>query len=113
MAAPAIDRTARRANDAWRERRRRATQLADRHPYARDTLRLYARLLVAQENAYARALVDQPVLESLAEYVTQRVAPAVVVAVETAGIAALSAAAWPWLRQRAEADVASWLAGAE
>jgi FdhE protein len=113
MTVPALGPAAQRGADLWRKRRHRAVQLAERLPYARETLDLYQRLLAAQEPAHARALADRPPLAQLAEYVVRRVAPAVVVAVESAGIADLTAAGRPWLGEDAPRDVRGWLAGAE
>src|SRR5262245_3932576 len=94
----------------WQRRRRRAAKLAARHAYARETLDLYQLLLGVQEPAHARALVHRPAPARLAEYAARWVAPDVVVAVESAGIATLAASAGPWLRERAEIDVGHWLA---
>src|SRR5204862_6790086 len=86
-------------------------RLAERHAYARQTLGLYVRLLAVQGPAHAQALDGGVARERIAEHAVARVAPAVIAAVESAGIETLAAAARPWLRDDGARDVARWLAG--
>ncbi len=95
----------------WGSRRRRATELQARWPYAGEMLRLYAALVDAQERSYASALDDRPERERLASYVVERVMPEIVRETLAAGPPALAAS----VRDRVaggglEESVRRWLA---
>ena len=62
----------------WTERRRRARELIDRHPFAADQLRLYLALLDVQEPAFHGAHGDPPPAAAIPGYVADRVLPRVV-----------------------------------
>jgi formate dehydrogenase maturation protein FdhE len=96
----------------WGERRRRATRLQERWPYAGEMLRLYASLLDAQERAYVAALDDQPRRERLAAYVADRVMGNIVEETLAAGPAALvEAARERFARGGLDQSVRRWLDG--
>jgi FdhE protein len=69
----------------WGGRRRRATELVERWPFAGEMLRLYAALLDAQARGGAAALDDRPRRERLASYVVERVMPDILQATFAAG----------------------------
>jgi len=100
------------ALESWARRRRRATQLAARHPFAAALLRLYVALLDVQEPVFLRALDDRPDPDALAWYVQGHVLNDVAKATTMAGPPALAAAVAERLRDDdATAFVARWLAG--
>jgi len=73
------------ATEAWARRRRRVRQLAGRHSFAGELLRLYEALLDVQEPAFLRARDDQPEPVRLAAYVADRVVGEIGEATMTAG----------------------------
>ncbi|HEV8228931.1 MAG TPA: hypothetical protein VGQ86_03155, partial [Candidatus Limnocylindria bacterium] len=77
----------------YAERRRRAEELAVRHDFAREPLRLYLALLDAQERAYERARADRPTVEELVAYVVRDSLPDVMGAATSAGTEQLREAA--------------------
>ena len=77
--------------EAWARRRRRARQLAERHAFAADMLRLYEALLDVQEPAFLRARDDRPEPARLGGYVAGRVMREIADATAAAGPPALSA----------------------
>lgn len=109
----------------WGGRRRRATELVERWPFAGQMLRLYAALLGAQERGWAAALDDRPGRDRLASYVAERVMPDVLEETLAAGPPALvesvraRAAAGGldesvrrWLADEAQAPIDDYLARA-
>lgn len=65
------------AVEVWEERRRRALQLADRHPHAAEILGLYAALCEASGPLADRAREDRPERARLAAYVAEQALPGV------------------------------------
>ena len=99
------------ATEAWARRRRRARQLIERHPYARDLLRLYEALLDVQEPVFLSAWDDRPDPAGLAVYAARGLAE-IAEATQAAGPRALAAAVGERLREAQPAQLISrWLAG--
>jgi formate dehydrogenase maturation protein FdhE len=99
------------ATEAWARRRRRARQLAERHAFAADLLRLYEALLDVQEPAYLRARDDRPEPARLGGYIAGRIMKEVADATATAGPPALAAAVRDRLHDEPAGFVNRWLAG--
>ena len=100
------------AMEAWARRRRRARDLAGRHSFASEMLRLYEALLDVQERAFLRALDDRPEPATLAAYVSEHVIADVAEATVKAGPPALGVAVGDRLRDgQPDGLVAAWLAG--
>ena len=100
------------ATEAWARRRRRVRQLAGRHSFAGELLRLYEALLDVQEPAFLRARDDQPEPVRLAAYVADRVVGEIGEATMTAGPPALAAAVRDRLRDGTRAEfLTRWLVG--
>ena len=100
------------AIEAWARRRRRARQLADRHAFVAEPLRLYEALLDVQERAFFRARDDEPAPAGVPRYVADRVVGEVVEVTAQAGPAMLAAALAARLREHDGGElVAAWLAG--
>jgi formate dehydrogenase accessory protein FdhE len=97
---------------SYADRRRRATELAERYDFAREPLALYGAVAEAQERAFERAGVDRPGVDGLAAYVVRAALPDVMSAVMTAGTETLREAV---LLRFHEGDlehmVTSWLRG--
>ena len=96
----------------YAERRRRATELAERYEFAREPLTLFAAVAEAQERAFERARADRPSVEGLASYVVRVALPEVMGAVMSSGTETLREAV---LLRFHEGDlermVQSWLRG--
>jgi formate dehydrogenase maturation protein FdhE len=98
--------------EAWARRRRRARQLAERHAFAGEMLRLYGVLLDVQERAFLKTLDDRPEPGTLTEYVADQVIADVVDATVQAGPPPLVIAVRDRLRDVAPvALIAKWLGG--
>ena len=98
--------------ETWARRRRRARQLAERHTFAGELLRLYEALLDVQEPAFLKARDDRPEPGRLAAYAAGRILGEVAAATITAGPPALAAAVRDRLRDaRPDEFVNRWLAG--
>jgi FdhE protein len=99
------------ATEAWARRRRRARQLVERYPYARDLLRLYEALLDVQEPAFLTARDDRPAPDGLAAYAARGLME-IAGATQAAGPPALAAVVRERLREGQPAQLVSrWLAG--
>jgi formate dehydrogenase maturation protein FdhE len=98
--------------DVWSKRGARATELAQRWPFAADVLTFYAALLEVQERAYAVALQDEPRPDAVAAYAAERVLPRVIEVSAASGPATLMSAV---LERFHDLDltgtVAAWLRG--
>jgi formate dehydrogenase maturation protein FdhE len=100
------------ASEAWARRRRRAGQLAERHTFARELLRLYGALLDVQETAFLRARDDQPAPAGVAAYAADRIMGKIAEATTSAGPPALAAAVRDRLRDGRPVElVGRWLTG--
>lgn len=98
--------------DVWSKRRARATELAQRRPFAAEVLTFYAALLEVQERAYAGALEDTPRPDTVAAYAAQRVLPRVIEVSAASGPAALVAAVLERFHELDfTATLAAWLRG--
>lgn len=98
----------------WAQRRRRAEELRERHPFCADLLTLYLALLPAQQRAWEAVQESPPAAAELARWASAGVLPAVVEATAAAGPAVLGEAAQERLEAgTAERALAGWLAGAE
>src|SRR5262245_65911769 len=94
----------------WTERRRRASELAERYPHAAPQLALYAALLEVQEPAFHTALDHNPVAAELPGYVAEHVLPGVVDCSVVHGPPVLAEAALDrWRRVDAAEMVGAWL----
>jgi len=94
----------------WTERRRRARELIDRHPFAADQLRLYLALLDVQEPAFHEAHGDPPPAAGIPGYVADRVLPRVVEVTAAHGPTTLARAVLdPGRRDGGAARIAAWL----
>jgi formate dehydrogenase maturation protein FdhE len=97
---------------AYAERRKRATELAERYDFAREPLTLYRAVAEAQERAFERARADRPSVDELAAYIVRAALPDVMGAVMSAGTETLREAV---LLRFHEGDlermVTSWLRG--
>ena len=69
----------------YAERRRRATDLAERYEFAREPLKLYGAVAEAQERVFERARAERPAVDDLAAYVVRASLPEIMGAVMTAG----------------------------
>jgi FdhE protein len=95
----------------WPERRRRALQLRERHPFAAEVLTLYLALLDVQEPAYAAAAGAAP---EQARALARQLLPRVVEATTAAGPARLVESAVARFHAADLDDVIGrWLRGAE
>jgi formate dehydrogenase maturation protein FdhE len=96
----------------YAERRRRATELAERYDFAREPLTLYAAVAEAQERVFDRATAERPNVDALAAYVVRVSLPEVMGAVMSSGTETLREAV---LLRFHEGDlermVQSWLRG--
>jgi ribosomal protein L37E len=98
----------------WADRRLRAQELRDRHPFAAELLTLYLALLPVQEDAWSWARESPPASEELPGWAAAHILPAVVEATVAAGPAALGEAARTRLAEGSASDaLVAWLAGAE
>jgi Protein involved in formate dehydrogenase formation len=103
-----------RAKAAWTERRRRASELAERYPHAAQQLGLYAALLDVQEPAFHDALDRRPEGWELPAYVAERILPRVVDCSVVHGPSALAEAALHRWRGTGGAElIGAWLRDAE
>ena len=97
---------------SYADRRRRATELAERYDFAREPLALYGAVAEAQERVFERAGAERPSVDDLASYVVRAALPDVMSAVMTAGSETLREAV---LLRFHEGDlermVTSWLRG--
>ena len=99
-----------RAATAWTERRRRASELVERHPHAAEQLGLYVALLEVQEPAFHDALDHGPAAGGLAAYVADRVLASVVDCSIAHGPPPLAEVALErWRRGDGAELVAAWL----
>jgi formate dehydrogenase accessory protein FdhE len=99
---------------SWAQRRERAQELRERHPFAEELMALYLALLDVQQDAWAAARDRPPDPARLASWAAVHVLPAVVQATDAAGPPALREAARDHLAAgSAAAALASWLAGAD
>ena len=99
------------ARSPWPERRRRAHQLRDRHPFAAEVLTLYAALLDVQEPAFDAARGRPP---EAAAGLARELLPGVLDVTVAAGPAALGQAAVGRFHSADLDDlVGRWLRGAE
>jgi formate dehydrogenase maturation protein FdhE len=98
--------------DVWSKRSARATELAQRWPFAADVLTFYAALLEVQERAYAATLEDEPRPDAVVAYAAERVLPRVIEVSAASGPPALMTAV---LERFHELDftgtLAAWLRG--
>jgi FdhE protein len=96
----------------YADRRRRATELAERYDFAREPLALYAAVAESQERVFERARADRPSVDGLAAYVVRVSLPEIMGAVMGAGTETLREAV---LLRFHEGDltrmVTSWLRG--
>jgi FdhE protein len=96
----------------YADRRRRATELAERYDFAREPLTLYGAVAEAQGWVSERARADRPSVDALAAYVVRAALPDVMGAVMSAGTETLREAV---LLRFHEGDlermVTSWLRG--
>jgi FdhE protein len=112
-------------SERWTRRRRRARQLVAAHPFAAEMLTLYQALLNVQELVFRGALVDQPRLPELEQYVAERVLPTIVAATQASGPLPLAGASarfagaadagsmvGRWLRDEAQPPAERYLARA-
>ncbi|HEX7300328.1 MAG TPA: formate dehydrogenase accessory protein FdhE [Solirubrobacteraceae bacterium] len=98
----------------WADRRRRAEELRDRHPFAAELLTLYLALLPVQEDAWGAARESAPDPDDLPRWAAAGILPAVVGATVAAGPVTLGEAARTRLAEGAAGDLlAGWLAGEE
>jgi formate dehydrogenase maturation protein FdhE len=98
--------------ETWARRRRRAHELAARHPFAAELLRLYEALIDAQEPAFLKARDDRPEPARVAAYAAERIMRDVVEATLASGPPALAAAVQDRLRDGKPVElVCRWLAG--
>lgn len=98
----------------WADRRIRAEELRDRHPFAAELLTLYLALLPVQEDAWERARERPPSSEELPGWAAAGVVPAVVEATMAAGPPALAEATRNRLAEGSADDgLGGWLADAE
>lgn len=104
-----MDALAERPATMWRNRRRRALELRDRHPFAAEVLALYLALIDVQEDAVA---LQPP--EDVLGWAALRLLPAVVAATAAAGPARLAADVCAAPTGDAAVDVlGAWLRGRE
>jgi FdhE protein len=98
--------------ETWEGRRRRARQLSERYPFARQLLDLYAALLEVQQAAFEEASQRPPAPADVAEFAAGVVMPRVTAVSATAGPPALAEAVATRLRRGDLAKVAGrWLRG--
>ena len=98
--------------ETWARRRRRAREIAARHPFAAELLRLYEALIDAQEPAFLKARDDRPEPARVAAYAAERIMRDVVEATLASGPPALAAAVQGRLRDGKPVElVGRWLAG--
>jgi formate dehydrogenase accessory protein FdhE len=97
---------------SYADRRRRASELAERYEFAREPLELYGSIAEAQERAFERAGADRPGVDELAAYIVRVSLPEIMSAVMSAGTETLREAV---LLRFHEGDlervITSWLRG--
>lgn len=96
----------------WKQRRERASELAERWGFAAEVLSFYRALLEVQERAFDAALSHQPAREGIAAYAAEHVLPSVIETSVAGGPPAMTESVLTTFHESdLQAVIEAWLSG--